>query len=154
MTWDSDAWRNTRDVKLLHWMLGNEDAVRVCTQTSHIAEVWDDIKDGDRRPTEYEVAHAFESAMIRLQTNPFYLANHAMLTAVIVIAVNAWHDSEDLKQGDIDHRMHAFFLRNMGLEIASMCAFLVGGYDHMRKVSLEMREFFRHEGFKEWEHAD
>ena len=155
MNWDSDTWRNPRDAKLLHWMLGNEDAVRVCVQTSHIAEVWDDLKDKDREPSDREIAHAFESAMIRLQTNPFYLQNHAMLTAIITLAINAWHDSEDLRQGDTEHLIQAFVLRNMGIEIAVMCAFLVGGYDHMRKVSLEMREFFRHETFEQWsaEHA-
>ena len=155
MNWDSPDWRAERDTKLLHWMCGNEDAVRVCVQTSHIAEVWDDLKDKDREPSDREIAHAFESAMIRLQTNPFYLQNHAMLTAIITLAINAWHDSEDLKQGDTEHLIQAFVLRNMGIEIAVMCAFLVGGYDHMRKVSLEMREFFRHETFEQWsaEHA-
>jgi len=155
MTWDSDAFRMDRDMRLREWLLGNEDAVLVCVQTSHVAEVWDDLKDGDRTPSEREIAHAFESMMIRLQTNPFYLQNHAMLTAVILIAINAWHDSEDLKRGDTEHRIQAYVLRNMGIEIAMMCAFLVGGYDHLRKVSLEMREFFRHETFEQWsaEHA-
>lgn len=155
MNWDGDAYRMDRDMRLREWLLGNEDAVRVCVQTSHIAEVWDDLKDKDREPTDREVAHAFESMMIRLQTNPFYLQNHAMLTSVIVLAINAWHDSEELRAGDVERRMQAFFLRNLGIEIAMMCAFLVGGYDHLRKVSLEMREFFRHERFSDWdnEHA-
>ena len=153
MTWDTPEWRHTRDTKLREWMLGNENAVRVCTQVSHIAEVWDDLADGDRKPAEIEIAHAFQSAMVHLQTNPFYMANHGMLMGVIVVAINAWHDANALQKGDADERMQAFFLRNLGLEIATMCAFLVGGFDHMRKVSLEMRAYFRHESYFDWEHC-
>ena len=153
MNWDSPDWRKERDAKMLRWMCGNEDAVRVCVQTSHIADVWDDLKDGDKKPTEQEIAHAFESMMIRLQTNPFYLANHAMLTAIIVVAINAWHDANGWEKGEDWQREQAFYLRNFGIEIAIMCAFLTGGYDHLRRVSAEMREFFHHETFKTWEHG-
>lgn len=150
MNWDSPDWRKARDAKVLHWMCGNEDAVRVCVQTSHIAEVWDDLKDGDKKPTEREIAHAFESMMIRLQTNPFYLQNHAMLTAIIVVAINAWHDANAWENEEGWKRQDAFYLRNMGIEIATMCAFLTGGYDHLRRVSAEMREFFHHETYEAW----
>lgn len=150
--WDTPGFRLERDMKLLEWMRGNEHAVQVCLQISHIAEVWDDLKDGDRDPTEREIAHAFESAMIRLQTNPLYLANHAMLTGFVILAINAWHDSNVMeKSADEAERMQAFFLRNLGLEVASMCAFIVGGYDHLRKISVEMRAYFRHETFQQWE---
>lgn len=153
MTWDTQEWRTVRDTKLREWFLGNEHAVRVCVQISHIAEVWDDLVDGDRKPSDTEVAHAFQSAMIHLQTNPFYMANHGMLMGVIVTAINAWHDANAMQESESgDERMQAFFLRNLGCEVATLCAFLVGGFDHMRKISLEMRAFFRHESYYEWEH--
>jgi hypothetical protein len=153
MKWDSDEFRAERDRKMLAWMCGNEDAVRVVVQTSHIAEVWDDLADKDRTPTDREIAHAFESAMIHLQTNRFYLANHAMLMGVIVLVANAWHDANQWEVCG-DWRAHqAFYLRNMGIELAILCAFICGGYDHMRRVSTEIREFFHHETFEEWRHA-
>jgi hypothetical protein len=34
-----------------------------------------------------------------------------------------------------------------------MMAYLVGGWAHMRKVSLDMREFFIHESFDDWEYS-
>lgn len=151
MSWDTPEWRHVRDTKLREWMLGNEHAVRVCTQISHIAEVWDDLVDGDRKPADAEVSHAFQSAMVHLQTNPFYMANHGMLMGVIVVAINAWHDANDMKDGPAHERMLAFFLRNLGIEVAILCAFLVGGYDHMRKASLEIRRFFHHETYEEWQ---
>ena len=40
---------------------------------------------------------------------------------------------------------------NPGIELAMLCAFVVGGYDHMRSVSLAMREFFHHENYEEWQ---
>lgn len=154
MEWDSPDFRTQRDVKLREWMLGNEEAMRVCVQTSHIAEVWDDLHDGDREPTEREIAHAFESAMIHLQTNPFYMANHAMLVGLIVLVTNAWHDANEMAESPREvERMMAFQIRNMGIEIAIMCAFLVGGYDHMRAVSLQIRRYFIHETYQEWRNA-
>ncbi len=154
MMWDSPDFRVQRDVKLREWLLGNEDAIRVCVQTSHIAEVWDDLHDGDREPTDREVAHAFESAMIHLQTNPFYMANHAMLMGLIVLMANAWHDANEMTESPREvERMMAFHLRNMGIEMVQLCAFIVGGYEHMRRVSLEIRRYFIHETFREWDHA-
>lgn len=154
MTWDSEAFRTARDAKLREWLLGNEDAVLINVQVSHIAEVWDDLKDGDGLPTEKQIAHAFESAMIHLQTNPLYLANHAMLTGFVIVAINAWHDANALQESaDRDERMQAFFLRNLGIEITMLLAFIVGGYNHMRAISAEVRAYFRHETFDGWEKA-
>lgn len=152
MTWDTPEWRFERDTKLREWMLGNEHAVRACVQISHIAEVWDDLVDGDRKPADVEIAHAFQSAMVHLQVNPFYMANHGMLMGVVVVAINAWHDANVMQRGGADERVEAFVLRNLGTELAMLCAFLVGGFDHMRKVSMEIREFFRNGGYSEWEH--
>ena len=153
LAWDSEAWRIERDRRQLAWMLGNHQAVEVVTRLSHIAELWDDIIDGDRKATDTEVNFAFESALIHLQTNPFYMRNHATIMAVIVLAVNAWHDANEYqKSGDADQRMQAFYLRNFGIELSMICAFCVGGYEHLRAVSGEIRDFFRRESFTTWEH--
>lgn len=152
MTWDTEEWRKARDERLRAWMLGNENAVRLCLQMSHIAEVWDDLRDGDRKPTEQELAHAFESAMIHLQGNPLYMQNHGMFWGFVVLAINAWHDANEWESGSEAQRMEAFFLRNRGTEVVMLCALLVGGYDHMRAISNEVREYFRHETFKGWDH--
>jgi hypothetical protein len=45
----------------------------------------------------------------------------------------------------------AFHIRNLGIELYIATAFLLGGYDYMRKVSLEIRTFFAFETFEEWE---
>lgn len=151
MTWDTPDWRMDRDAKLREWMLGNEDACAILRQVSHIAEVWDDLVDGDKMPEQGAVTHAFEAAMVRLQTNRLFMANHAMFIGVIVLSINAWHDSNAWQHETGWKRHQAFFLRNLGIELAMLCAFVVGGYDHMRGVSLAMREFFHHENYEEWQ---
>lgn len=153
MTWDTEQWRAERDRRLMEW-IGDADAVRMCVQVSHIAEVWDDLHDGDRIPSQREVAHAFESAMIHLQCNPFYMRNHATLMGLIVLMANAWHDSNAWEKSAERWKVdQAFYLRNTGIEIAILAVFLARGYDAMRQVSAEIREFFHHETVQEWKHA-
>jgi hypothetical protein len=42
----------------------------------------------------------------------------------------------------------AFHIRNFGIEIHIATAFLIGGFEHMRKVSREIREFYAFEEFE------
>lgn len=151
LAWDSEAWRVERDRRQLEWMCGNHQAVEVVHRLSHIAELWDDIIDGDRKATDTEVNFAFESALIHLQTNPFFAKHHATIMAVIVLAINAWHDANEYqKTGDPEKRMQAFYLRNFGIELSMICAFCCGGYEHLRAVSGEIRDFCRHETYDQW----
>ena len=48
--------------------------------------------------------------------------------------------------------MQAFFLRNLGCEVATLCAFLVGGFDHMRKISRKCGRSSGTKSYYEWEH--
>ena len=151
LKWDSEAWRAMRNANLKAWMLGNVDAVDTVIGLSTIAETWDDLADGDVKPTVERVNEAFTLALITLQGNVFYKANEALFYSQIVTSVNAWMDANELQGSRVKHeRMMAFFLRNIGQEIAQLAAFRVGGWEHMRKVSIEMRRFFFHETFDSW----
>ena len=89
---------------------------------------------------------------VKLAANPFWLKFRHLIEPIIIIAVNAWMDANELaKRDDEKLKQLAFHIRNYSTEIAMMCAFLVGGWEHVRKVSAEMREFFQHESYSEWE---
>lgn len=153
MTWDSEGWRKVRNEKLLNWFDGNEDAVRCLVDLSTIAESWDDMIDGDVPLVSSEINNAFNIAMVILPTNPFYIMNRHMLEPVTIMAINAWLDSLELeKRRDEKSKMLAFYMRNLGIELAPMIAFCIGGFKRMREVSLEIRDFLNHETYEEWEH--
>ncbi len=120
---------------------------------STVIEVWDDLIDRDREPTAGEVNNAFVLALFDLQVNPFFVRHRAYLLPLLMSAINAWMDSTQMERGaDTHERMWAFFLKDAGRELFIQCAHLTGGFAHMRAVSLEMRRFFTHETYQDWEH--
>lgn len=152
LAWDSDAWRKLRNAKLLDWMAGNANAVATVLALSTIAETWDDLYDGDNPPDRARVNEAFTLALVELQANDFYMANMAIFYGLVVATINAWMDSNALaKSADRRDRMLAYHLRNFGHEITCVAAFRAGGWDHLRRVSLEIRAFFANDDFDLWD---
>ena len=152
MTWDTPPWRAERDAKLLEWCCGNQAAVDTVLALSTIAEVWDDLHDGDAQVSAEMVNRAFTLAMVKLQVNDFYKANESLFYALTVTAINAWLDANELQRSENQsERMMAFYLRNFGIEIVMMAIFRSGGWEHLRRVSLEVRAFFDHEEFVVYE---
>lgn len=150
--WDSDEWREERNLKFLNWYMGNHAAVACLVTLSSITETWDDIVDEGEADTG-KVNEAFVNALFTIQRNPFYAQHRDYLEPVLMAGINAWQDANDLQAWEGDKwRMLAFFTRNVVAELAPAIAFCVGGYQHMRNVSLEMRRFMNHESYSEWEH--
>jgi hypothetical protein len=153
LKWDGAEWRALRDAKLREWMLGDENAVQTVIMLSTITEVWDDLIDGDPVSPD-EVHGAFISAMVGLNCNPFYKAWEPLITGTVLAGINAWLDSIELERGEtVAERMQAFYIRNYIFEMVNVCAFAIGGWKHMRKVSGEIRAFATHETYAQWEHA-
>lgn len=151
--WDSVAWRVQRDRLLLEWMAGDVHAVRFLVDLSSLVETWDDLIDRDRAVGDSEIHGAFTTALIGFNLNPFYRTHQDRLLPLLITCINAWMDSVPMQRGDDAHeRMWAFFLKDLGRELFIFCAFLAGGFDHMRSVSMAMRRFFTHETYDVWEH--
>jgi len=150
--WDSQEWRDSRDRNLLVWMLGDRHAASLIVDVSTMVETWDDLIDMDKDVSADEINRAFTIALVRLNNNPFFNAHKSAIMPILMIGVNAWFDANELEKSmDEAERMLAFYIRNFCYEFASLCAALVGGYDHLRRVSLEMRRFFKHESYLNWE---
>lgn len=150
--WDSEEWRQKRDAILTTWMLGDRAAVECVVMISGISECWDDLID-EERVSEARIHQAFTHAMVGLQLNAFFDRHKGMLLPIIIASINAWMDANALQAGTKHERMAAFFMRNFGYELFTVAAFCVGGWSHMREISLEMRRFFWHETFEQWEHS-
>lgn len=153
MTYDSDEWRKTRDDNFNRWLLGDVAAMQFVIQLSRIIETWDDLIDKDKPVTDSEINTAFITALFTINGNPFFRRHVDYLLPVIMTTINAWLDANDTQTSDDpDTRTLAFYLKDYGIEVFLQMAFLIGGYEHMRAVSKEMRTFLRNDTYSEWEH--
>ena len=77
---------------------------------------------------------------IEIYTHPFFLKHGHQLRQLIINCTNAYADcvawektGTDWQQGFTDHYRH------FGCELGLAVAYIVGGWQHMRSVSLELR---------------
>lgn len=142
MTYDSKEWRAERDEKLLGWFDGNRSALDFIVTLSSIAELWDDLVDGDKLPSRAEIDQIFIGALVVLPTNEFFNQNKSFFMPLIFQAINAWRDSVELEKEGAKGRAYALTLRDTHLLMAPMIVMLLRGEDAARKVSLEMWKYF------------
>ena len=151
-TWDSLEWRDIRDENLLRWLNGNREAADTVVALSTISETWDDLVDLDNVPDKTRINEAFTLALVGLHVNEFYKLNEHLFYALTVVAINAWMDANELVKSPIlAKRQLAFHLRNFGHEITMMAVFRACGWERLREVSLEVRDFWGHEDFASWD---
>lgn len=151
LKWDSPEWRAVRDESLFRWLQDDANAVACVVCLSTISEFWDDLIDKDHHSSEQEIHRGLVAAMIGLQDNPFWNKWHHKLMPIVIIATNAWMDSNELEPSKSDsERMLAYYLRNYAYEVTTMAAYCVGGWNWLRSVSMEMRRFFQHDSYFDW----
>lgn len=140
----------TYEAGLIHWaMRENEDATRFCEQILFVAHLWDDLVDGDEAGTD-RINRAFWTALVDLPGNPFYQRHYAHLAPVIRRAAGDWMDANDLEKGASHDRSLAFVLRDAVHGVIIEAAYLVGGYDWMREVSMVIRRKWHDETLDEY----
>jgi len=150
--WDTPQWRVKRDELLATWLLGDFHAVECAVLLSEIAETWDDLIDQDVTVTADKINRAFIAMLVRLELNPFFEQHRLTIMPVVYVSINAWLDANTQESGVREERMAAFYLRNFSYEIINVIALCVGGWDHLRSISMDMRRFFTHESYFTWEH--
>lgn len=130
--------------KHLKWIAdGNEDAFDYLMLMSNVFRIWDDLWDQDREVNKFQADEVFRKLTFDLSRNKFFEANRQALEAFVFVAWNAWQDSNEW-QGDENKLkgLWAWFGRDYCNEIDVLVAWLVGGVDHARKVSLKTRELY------------
>lgn len=120
----------------------NEGAYEFLCTMGRVFRVWDDLYDKDREVKKEEADEVFKQLNFELSRNSFYRRNQDALAAFIFVAWNAWKDSEAWKGSDKKVQgICAWFLRDMCNELVPLVAWIVGGCDHAREISLEYRAF-------------
>lgn len=104
----------------------------------YAARLMDDAVDADHGPVDYH--RLFHVLLVELPANPFFQRHRAALIAMHSASLNAWQDADAwLAHPDL-RRQHALVFRDYLTELGLLVAYLVGGYDHRRAVSLQVRE--------------
>jgi len=150
----STEWQEQNQANKQNWCLGNQHAVDFLNCLFDAVELWDDLIDKDVVVEDSHVNRVFMSLMFSLPSNPWFMANYTYYQPLIMASINGFHDANEMAKSDKKHlRNLAFHVRNLGIEIHIATAFLLGGFEHMRKVSPEIREFYAFETFEEWERS-
>ena len=134
-------------------LLNNVDAVRFCCLIFAASQVIDDLIDQDKPVSPNEIAQCFWSVLVELPCNPFYQRHMHTLVPLIQSAFNDWLDANELERMDDHGKNIAFVLRDSVGGIACQVAYLVGGYDHMRKVSVAIRQHIFEETLTDYKEA-
>lgn len=125
---------------LLEVCLGDADAVNMLLRLGKIFRVWDNVWDGDGAVSKEDIDGAFSDLAFDLSLNEFYRKHRHIIDAQIFVAWNAWQDS-NIWRSDVDPAkgVAAWVIRDYCNELVQLCAFLKGGKDHARSISLKVR---------------
>lgn len=152
--YDSEAWQTERDANLARWFLDDQDAIALVHILGDISETWDDLIDEDQVEPE-RINRMMYLAMVELAKNPVYQKHAAIIGPIVLMAINAWLDATEMQQHpEVRCRQWAFYLRDMIIEIVPLVAYLIGGFDHLRAVSVDIRTALTHERFSDWEFSN
>jgi hypothetical protein len=130
--------KRMREQEFQRICLGQPEAMDFLLRWTAYVHAIDDIED-EKTTSEFRLA-AFIQA-VELYTCPFFLRHSAALKQVVLNCTNiyadslAWEKSEDKWKRDFSN-----WARHGGTEMVLAVAAIVGGYAHMRRVSLEIRE--------------
>lgn len=148
----SPDWHIQNQANKSRWFMGNRDAVDFVNALFDAVELWDDLIDKDVDVQPEHINRVFLSLMFALPANRWFTQHKEYYLPLIMTAINGFHDANVMVYSDKKHiRNLAFHVRNFGIELHIATAFLIGGYQHMRDVSQEIREFFAFETFEQWE---
>jgi hypothetical protein len=122
---------------------GNPHAEAYLMAVAVISRTMDDLFDKDCPVSDADVCKTFFLLLGGLQLNPFYRENTSGLVGVHIAAFNAWMDANGWeKDSDESKRLYAHVTRDFINELFGVVAFICGGYEHMREVSILARETF------------
>ncbi len=139
------------------WLKKLEECLRLCTNGNGAAydylsvimkshRLVDDLFDEIESWTGDNTYALAQLLLVDLPANTFFHANSTALLPHHLTVLNAWRDSNDWKKsGDRPKEVHATVISQQTVEIFILVAYLTGGYEHMRKVSLKVRELFLEE---------
>lgn len=127
----------------------NPDALMFVSAFHHYCHTIDDFVDGDKQFNAESMLDMLMQANV-LYSTPFYINNCIRLQPVIANITNTYADSVAWEKSDVDWKRNvADVIRQCGNDMVVTVAWICGGYQHMRTISLKLREFAYHSQHKD-----
>lgn len=118
---------------------GNQDALLFLQHLNHVANVWDDLVDGDMKGDDPRVAGAFESALVHIPRNPFFRAHFHDLQPIVETSISAWLAANQFEVDGSDEALaRAHMLRFSAVHAFVMCARLIGGQEWADQCAVDL----------------
>lgn len=143
LEFDTEAWREVRNAKLLEWVQ-DRDAVDFILDFGEVCEVWDDLIDRDKPIPPERINDLFMMLLTEFPLNPFFERYKRLLIPIMVTGINAWLDANELEKGSANQQVFSYVLRDWYMELVAFVIYLTRGREAMRQHSLEIREFYTH----------
>lgn len=121
---------------------GNRQAIDLSIKLFGIAQVWDDIIDGDEYSVQ-SVNRAFVAALVEIPTNPIYQAMPELPYHIYNVFLR-WRDATNIENGaHDDNDLHKCYMLRAGLyDIFALIAAKLYGDDYAEKVGPSIRRFY------------
>jgi hypothetical protein len=126
---------------------GNQDAWNYLFIIAKALRIIDDLVDEPEKVTVDDKYKLAELLLVALPSNPFFASYRQMLVPLHLTSVNAWIDSNDWMEKDKTRKNYALVIRDQITELVMLVAYLTGGNEHMRRISLKVRDLFLKEEF-------
>ena len=133
---------------------GNAAALEFLRAFATRAHWIDDLRDADNLPEggrhlAGDIAQRESEWLLTIAGNPFFLANRAALVPAMLLALNAWVDSESakcvagggLREADRVLQVTRDIVKGQWHEVVWLVAWLTGGWQHLRATSREFRAY-------------
>jgi len=126
---------------------GNQDAWNYLFIIARALRIIDDLVDEPEKVTVEDKYKLADLLLVALPSNPFFIAHRLSLVPLHLTSVNAWIDSNDWMEKDKTRKNYALVIRDQITELVLLVAYITGGSDHLRNISLKVRELFLKEEF-------
>lgn len=127
----------------LHEVLqGNQEAINLCVDLFGIAQVWDDLIDGDLT-TNANINAAFVAALVALPTNRVYQAMPELPYHIYNVFLR-WRDATNIENGEHSKSdLHKCYMLRAGLyDIFALIAAKLYGDEYAAFIGPKIRRFY------------
>jgi len=144
----------TESDKLFEWCRGNEDAVKMLKLLGEASQLADDLVDGDAENPTQAMGRLLSITFVDLMLNSFFMAYRTNLVPLFATSIQFWSVSDSWgKSGIKESQMYGYVYREMLEQVITMTAYIIGGSDHAREVTLELHEHYHttdQDKFSDW----
>jgi len=125
----------------------DKDAAEFLSTIVNVSAVWDDLCDRDVKVENKDISRAFESILIGLPTNKFYMSNISSLHPLMMVAIGNWKLATEIERQEAQEAYeYSFVIRSSYADIFMMTAWIIYGEEYAIEFASRVRAFVHDEG--------